>query len=169
MTVSNGTISKDAIVIERTFKATVDFVWQLWTQPELFKKWYGPAGFTVPVAEMDVRVGGKRLICMETPDGSRKIWTTGEYTEVVLNKRLVYTESMADEYGNVVLPSAHGMNDEQYPATTTITVQLEDLGRHAKMVMTHTGLPANRQGANEGWEQAFAKLTDYIEAVLSGK
>ena len=60
-----------------------------------FQKLVRPKGFTVPVAEMDVRVGGKRLICMEmkTPDGSMKMWTTGEYTEIVPNQRLVYTES----------------------------------------------------------------------------
>jgi uncharacterized protein YndB with AHSA1/START domain len=67
----------------------------MWTQPEHFKKWYGPKGFTVPVAEMDVRVGGKRLVCMEmrTPDRSMKMWFTGEYSEVVPNERLVYTDS----------------------------------------------------------------------------
>ena len=58
---SDSAITKDSIVIERTFDAPVDLIWQMWTQPEHFKKWYGPKGFTVPVAEMDVRIGGKRL------------------------------------------------------------------------------------------------------------
>src|SRR5258707_1361744 len=97
---SDSTISKDAVVIERTFDAPIDLIWQLWTQPEHFKQWYGPKGFTVPVAKMDVRIGGKRLVCMEAPNGSMKMWFTGEYTEIVPNQRLVYTESMADENGN---------------------------------------------------------------------
>jgi uncharacterized protein YndB with AHSA1/START domain len=58
---------------------------------------------------MELRVGGKRLICMASPDGSMKMWTTGKYTEIVPKTRLVYTESMADEHGNVVSPSAMGM------------------------------------------------------------
>ncbi|MES0361969.1 MAG: SRPBCC domain-containing protein [Anaerolineales bacterium] len=154
---TNSTVSEDAVVIERTFDAPVDLIWQMWTQPEHFKNWYGPKGFTVPVADMDMRVGGKRLICMASPDGSMKMWTTGEYTEIVPNERLVYTESQADENGNVVSPSAMGMPDG-YPATTEVTMLLEDLGGRTKMVMTHAGVPSD-SGANAGWEQAFDKLT----------
>ncbi|MFC1923065.1 SRPBCC domain-containing protein [Chloroflexota bacterium] len=154
---TNSTGSEDAVVIERTFDAPVDLIWQMWTQPEHFKNWYGPNGFTVPVADMDIRVGGKRLICMASLDGSMKMWTTGEYTEIVPNERLVYTESQADENGNVVSPSAMGMPDG-YPTTTEVTVLLEDLGGRTKMVMTHAGVPSD-SGANAGWEQAFDKLT----------
>ena len=162
---SNSTISKDAVVMERIFDAPVELIWQMWTQPEHFKKWYGPRGFTVPVAQMDVRVGGKRLVCMEMqkPDGSMKMWTTGEYIEVIPNQRLVYTESMADENGNVVTRS-----ENDYPITTEVTVLLEDLGKRTKMVMTHAGVPVDT-GANAGWEQAFDKLADYIETALNKK
>ncbi len=162
---SDSTISTDAIVIERTFDAPVDLIWRLWTQSEHFKSWYGPQGFTVPVAELDVRVGGKRLVCMEAPDGSMKMWTTGEHTEVITNERLSYTESMADENGNVVAPPSDGHG---HPGTTRVTVQLEDLGGRTKMVVTHAGLPANSPGAT-GWEQAFAKMVDHIETVLDLK
>jgi uncharacterized protein YndB with AHSA1/START domain len=153
----DNTFTKDAVVIERTFDAPVALIWQMWTDPEYFKKWYGPKGFTVPVADMDMRVGGKRLVCMEmqTPDGSMKMWTTGEYTEIVPKERLVYTESPADENGNVVSPSAMGMPDG-YPSTTGRT----------KMIMTHAGVPAD-SGAGGGWEQAFDKLADHIETVLN--
>ena len=164
---SDSTISKDAVVIERTFDASVDLIWKMWTQAEHFKNWYGPQGVTVPVAKMDVRVGGKRLVCMEmqTPDRSMKMWFTGEYREVALNKRLVYTDSMADENGNLVSPSTMGM-PEGHPATTEVTVLLEDLGGRTKMVMTHAGIPADSGGAG-GWEQAFAKMTDYIKTIPS--
>jgi uncharacterized protein YndB with AHSA1/START domain len=164
---SDSTSSKDGIVIERIFDAPVDLTWQMWTDPEHFKNWYGPKGFTVPVAEMDVRVGGKHLICMASPDGSMKMWTTGEYTEVALNERLVYTDSPADENGNVVSPSAMGMPDG-YPSMTEVTVFLEDLGGRTKMVMTHAGVPVD-SGAGGGWEQAFDKLTKHIETVLNDK
>ncbi len=166
---SDSPNTKDAVVIERTFDAPIDLIWQMWTDPEHFKNWYGPKGFTVPVAEMDVRVGGKRLVCMEmqNPDGSMKMWTTGEYTKIVPNERLVYTESPADENGNVVSPAAMGM-PEGYPATTEVTVLLRDLGGRTKMVMTHAGVPAG-SGANAGWEQAFDKLVDHIKTILKDK
>jgi uncharacterized protein YndB with AHSA1/START domain len=166
---SKSTHSEDAVVIERTFDAPADLIWQMWTDPEHFKNWYGPQGFTVPVAKMDVRVGGKRLVCMEmqTPDGSMKMWTTGEYTEIFPIERLAYTESASDENGNVVSPSAMGM-PEGYPATTEVTVILEELGGRTKMVMTHAGVPAS-SGAGGGWNQAFDKLADHIETFLNDK
>ena len=164
---SDSTVSKEKIVIERVFDAPVDLIWQMWTQPEHFKNWYGPQGFSMPVAEMDVRVGGKHLFCMEmqTPEGSMKMWSTGEYIEVLPNERLIYTDSPADENGNVVSPSAYGMEGE-YPAMTVVTVLLEDLGGRTKMVMTHTGVAG---GAKDGWEQAFAKMAAHIETVLNGR
>ncbi len=162
---SERTTSKEAVVIERTFDASTGLIWKMWTDPEHFKKWYGPNGFSVPVAEMDLRVGGKRLICMESPDGSMKMWTTGEYVEIIPNQRLVYTESMADEHGNVLPPSTMGMPDG-HPATTEITVVLEDLGGRTKMVMTHAGIPAGSPGAS-GWNQAFDKLANYVSTALT--
>jgi uncharacterized protein YndB with AHSA1/START domain len=164
---SENTMTKDAVVIERTFDASVNLIWQMWTDPEHFKKWYGPQGFTIPVAEMDLRVGGKRLICMVSPDGSMKMWTTGEYVEIVPKERVVYTESPADENGNVVSPTAMGM-PEGYPTTTKVTVLLEEIDGRTKMVMTHAGVPAD-SGAGDGWEQAFDKLADHIDTVRNNK
>ena len=160
---SNSTISEDAVVVERTLDAAVDLIWQMWTDPEHFKRWYGPMGFSVPVAEMDVRVGGKRLVCMTSPDGSMKMWTTGEFTEIVPNERLAYTESPSDENGNALPPSAMGM-PEGYPAVTEVIVVLEDLGGSTKMVMTHAGVPAS-SGAGGGWSQAFDKMAELIASL----
>jgi uncharacterized protein YndB with AHSA1/START domain len=112
-------------------------------------------------------VGGKRLICMASPDGSMKMWTTGEYLEIVPNERLVYTDSPADENGNVVSPAAIGM-PEGYPPMTEVTVILENLDGRTKMVMTHAGIPADSGGAG-GWAQAFEKLADHIEAVFDNE
>jgi hypothetical protein len=54
---------------------------------------------------------------------------------------------------------------EGYPTMTEVTVLLEDLGGRTKMVMTHTGVPADSTGAS-GWNQAFDKLADHIASVL---
>jgi uncharacterized protein YndB with AHSA1/START domain len=163
---NNTTISKDAIVIERVFDAPVDLIWQMWTQPEHFKNWYGPAGFSVQVIEMDVQVGGKHLFCMErqTPDGSMKMWLTGEYTDVVPNKRLVYTDSPSDAQGNLLPPSEYGMDT---PLITEVRVLLEDLNGRTRMVMTHAGVSGD-DGAAAGWEQALNKLAEYAGTAGSG-
>ena len=153
--------SHDAVVIERSFDAPVDLVWQMWTDPEHLAAWYGPAGATIPVARMDVRVGGTRLVCMEmqTPDGPMRMWFTGEYLEVVENERLVYTESMSDEHGNVSPSSA---TDLGHPMTTEVRVRLEYVDGRTKMVMTHIGVPDDSPGA-AGWAMAFDKLAAHVE------
>jgi len=156
--------SRDAVVIERSFDAPVGLMWQMWTDPEHFKAWYGPDGATIPVAKMDLRVGGTRLVCMEmqTPAGPMHMWFTGEYREVVENKRLVYTESMSDENGNVLSASDTGM-PAGHPTTTEVRVEFEDLGGRTKIVMTHAGIPAGSPGA-AGWAMALAKLAAHLEA-----
>jgi len=155
--------SQDAVTIARIFDAPVGLIWQMWTHPEHFAAWYGPAGATIPVAKMDVRVGGTRLVCMEvtTPNGPMQMWFTGEYREIIENKRLVYTESMSNENGDILAPSDMGM-PPGHPTTTEVRVDLEDLGGRTKMVMTHVGIPADSPGAI-GWAMAIDKLAAYID------
>ena len=157
------TVSPNAVVIERVFDAPAKLVWKMWTEAEHFAAWYGPTGVTIPVAKMDARVGGSRLVCMEmqTPNGPMQMWFTGEYREVVEHRRLVYTESMSDEHGNIVVPSEMGMPAD-HPITTEITVELDDLGDRTKMVLTHAGIPADSPGAM-GWNMAFDTLDAYLE------
>ena len=154
--------TQDAVVIERTFDAPVNLVWQMWTVPEHFQAWYGPDGASIPIAKMDVRVGGRRLVCMEmpSPQGAMQMWFTGEYREVVENERLVYTESMSDENGNVASASDMGM-PEGHPTTTEVRVELEAVDGRTKMVMTHAGIPADSPGA-AGWAMAFDKLAAHL-------
>ncbi|MGW7824680.1 SRPBCC family protein [Streptomyces puniciscabiei] len=161
---TDDSASREALVIERTFDAPRDLIWQMWTEPEHFKAWYGPDGANVPLVKMDVRVGGTRLVCMEvqTPDGAMRMWFAGEYREVIENERLVYTESMADEQGNVLSPSEMGL-PEKHPTTTEVIVELEDAGGRTRTVMTHAGVPTNSPGA-AGWAMAFGKLAAHIEA-----
>jgi len=156
---ANAHDAHDALVIERIFDAPVDLVWQMWTDPDHFKAWYGPEGASIPVAKMDVRAGGKRLIAMEmrSPSGPMQMWFTGEFREVVENERLVYTESMSDEDGNVSTADMAG----QHPTTTEVRVDFEDIGARTKMVLTHVGIASDSPGA-VGWTMAIDKLAAHV-------
>ena len=162
---SDNTVSTDSVVIERTLNAPIELVWQLWTKSEHFASWYGPQGATIPVAEMDVQVGGKRLICMQmqTPNGEMKMWMAGEYREIEPHGRLVYTESMSDENGNILSPEAMGM-PEGSPMVTEVTVLLETVAAGTRMVMTHAGVPAGSPG-EAGWNMALDKMADYVATL----
>lgn len=148
--------------IERTFEATIETVWAMWTDPALFAKWYGPNGMTIPTSEMDVRLGGKRKICMQMvmPERTMTMWFVGEYKEVSAPTRLVYTESMADEDGNIISPQDMGM-PEGHPEVTEVIVELKELDGKTTMKMTHIGVPGESQGAG-GWQQAIEKMSTLI-------
>jgi uncharacterized protein YndB with AHSA1/START domain len=156
--------SKHAVVIEHRFDAPVELIWQMWTDPDHFRVWYGPEGASIPTAKMDVRVGGSRLVCMEvqTPNGPMQMWFVGEYLDVVENQRLVYTESMSDENGVVKSPADMGM-PEGHPTTTEVRVEMDAVGDGTRMVLTHTGIPEDSPGA-AGWRMAIGKLTNYVKA-----
>ena len=153
--------AQDPLVMERSFDAPVSLVWQLCTEPEHFKAWYGPEGATIAVAEMDVRVGGARLVCMEieTPAGQMIMCFTGEYRDVVVNERLAYTESLADEKGN---PMAAPGGGGEHPAKTLVTVIFTESAGRTSIVLTHEGIPADSPGAT-GWAMALDKLSGYVD------
>ena len=91
-----------------------------------------------------------------------QMWFTGEYREVVENRRLVYTESMSDEHGNVAArPEMTG----GHSVATEVRVELEDIGGRTKMVMTHGGIPADSPGA-AGWTMALDKLATHVTTIV---
>ncbi|MDJ0917033.1 MAG: SRPBCC domain-containing protein [Woeseiaceae bacterium] len=152
----------DWVRIERDFEAPIETIWNMWTQSDLFQKWYGPNGMEIPVAEMDVVEGGQRKICMkmEMPDKTMTMWFIGEYKEVSPPNRLVYTESMCDEEGNILAPQSMGM-PAGHPETTEIIVELSETSGKTTMKMTHVGVPADSRGAG-GWAQAIEKMAKLV-------
>lgn len=156
--------SDDWVKLQREIDAPIETVWRMWTDPTLFMKWYGPTGFTVPVAEMDVVVGGTRKICMQmqTPQRTMTMWFTGVYKEVTAPYRLCYTESMCDAEGNVLSPESMGM-PQGSPDVTEVIVDLEEKGGKTVMTLTHIGVPAGTAGEG-GWRQALDKLVTKLGA-----
>ncbi|MEO1079084.1 MAG: SRPBCC domain-containing protein [Pseudomonadota bacterium] len=153
--------------IEREFDAPIDLVWKMWTDPELFKQWYGPAGMSVPSAKMDVFVGGTRQVCMsmQSPERKMEMWFTGVYEEVSPPNRLVYTESMCDETGTLISPQSMGMPDD-FPDITEVVVELTESYDTTRMVMVHVGVVEGTAGAG-GWSQAFDKLDALSQSLAS--
>ncbi|MEO0485890.1 MAG: SRPBCC domain-containing protein [Pseudomonadota bacterium] len=155
---------QDWVKITRSFEAPIADVWRMWTDAELFKSWYGPMGMSVPVAEMDVTVGGLRKISMQmvTPERTMTMWFTGVYKEVSAPNRLVYTESMCDEDGTLIPPQAMGM-PEGHPDITEVIVELREVDGQTEMTMVHVGVPTGTAGEG-GWQQAIDKLAAALAA-----
>jgi uncharacterized protein YndB with AHSA1/START domain len=149
------------LVITRTFDAPRELVWKYWTEPERAMKWWGPKGYTCPSAEMDVRVGGKYLLAMRSPEG-KDYWSTGTYKEVAEPYHLTMSDSFSDEKGNVVPASFYGMPGE-FPMELWVFVSFEEHGGKATMTLVHSGMPQGEtKDAESGWNQSFDKLADAI-------
>jgi len=151
------------LVITRIFDAPRELVWKAWTDPERTKKWWGPAGFTSPVCEIDLHVGGRYLNSMRSPEG-QDFWSTGTYLEILMPERLVMTDSFADAEGNVVPATYYGLSAD-FPMELQVTVTFEELDGRTKMTLKHTGIPAGemREQTEAGWNESFDKLAEYLK------
>lgn len=155
------------LVITRLFDAPRELVWKAWTEPERTMQWWGPKNFTAPVSRIDLRVGGTYLNCMRGagPDGViRDYWSTGVYREIVPLRKIVCTDSFADETGNVVPASHYGMSDD-FPVEMLVTVSFEEQGGKTKLTLRHAGIPAGqmRELTEAGWSESFDKLADVLK------
>jgi uncharacterized protein YndB with AHSA1/START domain len=156
----------DEVIVIRTFDAPRDLVWKAWTQPERFKRWWGPKDFTTPVAKMDVRVGGEFLGCMRSSDG-HDYWSKGVYREIVRPERLVMTDSFADEEGHTVPASYYSMGDD-WPLEMLVSVTLEERDGKTKLTLKHSGIEGftdtDLENMRQGWNESFDKLDDALES-----
>jgi len=147
---------------ERTFDASSDKVWRVWTEEESIKRWWGPKGYTAPSIRNDLRVGGAYLWEMESPKGERS-WNTGIYKEVVPDKRIVSTLSFADETGQA-LPGAKVRVPGRWPNAITVTVDFSEASGKTKVIVTEAGLPLFVAiVARIAWNQQFDKIQELLQ------
>ena len=87
------------LLVTRLFDAPPSMVYQAWSRPELFQRWWMPrsaSGISLLSCDMDVRTGGKYRLEFGT-GGSDSMAFYGEYLEVVPNERIVWTNDEGEE------------------------------------------------------------------------
>ena len=150
------------ITIKRTFNLPLTTIWKAWTEPESFKKWWGPEGYTCPYCKIDFNVGGKYLNSMKGPDG-KEIWSTGTYSEIVPREKIVYTDSFADSNGKIVPASFYNMAGE-WDLELVVTVTFEEVNGKTNMTLRHAGLPVEiSDDCIKGWQSSFDKLEKNVK------
>ena len=153
---------KELIVI-RAFSAPKNLVWKAWTDPKQVVKWWGPKDYTSPACVIDLRVGGKYQFCMRSPQG-KYFWSTGVYREIVEKERIVYTDSFADEKGNIV-PATHYDLSPDIPLEMTVTVTFDEHDNTTSMILKHADLPSGTMSelTGQGWNESFDKLAESLK------
>ncbi len=144
------TATQSELVITRVFDAPRDLVWKAWTEPERIKQWSAPKGFTIPVAEGELRPGGAWKSCMRKPDGT-DLWLAGVYREIDEPKRLVFTHAWLDENGK---PGPE----------TLVTVTLVERAGKTEMEFRQSGFDSieSRDGHAGGWNECFDRLEEFL-------
>ena len=152
------TTEDEELVIERVFDASRELVWRAWTDPVCIMRWWGPEGFTAPVAKIELRVGGRYLFCMRSPEGN-DFWSTGVYSKIAEGELLVFTDSFSDAMGNVVPASYYDMG-EGWPLELPVTVTFEEQDGTTKMTVRESGIPSGemREMTGAGWNESFDKM-----------
>jgi uncharacterized protein YndB with AHSA1/START domain len=86
--------------IERTFDASAERVFDAWTSEEVLRRWFHSVrGWETPIAEVDLRVGGRIRLAMREPDGTEHAMG-GEYMLIDRPHRLAMTWSFDELPGN---------------------------------------------------------------------
>lgn len=144
--------SERELVVTRTFDAPARIVFEAWTTPELFKRWWAPKSMGVPLlsCEMDVRVGGGYRIAFGHDAANAAVFF-GKYLEVIPNARIVWT------------------NDESEDAAVT-TITFEENSGKTLLVLrelypSKQALDASVEGMEGGMPEQFAQLDELLVAM----
>ena len=143
------------VVVTRTFDAPARLVFEAWSRPELFKKWWVPRsmGMTLRSCEMDVRTGGGyRLVFGDDPASTMAFF--GKYLEVVPNERIVWT------------------NEESGDAASVTTVTFEERDGKTLLVLrevypTKEALDAAGTGAQDAMGETFGQLDELLAELVA--
>ena len=137
------------IIVTRTFDAPARLVFEAWTTPELFKRWWAPRslGMHLRSVDLDVRTGGTyRMEFGEDPASSMAFF--GNYVEVVPNAKIVWTNDEGGEEGSLT------------------TVTFKEQGGKTLLTMTEAYPSKDALEANAGAEGAMPEQFDQLEELL---
>jgi uncharacterized protein YndB with AHSA1/START domain len=137
------------VVVTRTFNAPARILFEAWTKPELFKRWWVPksVGASLLSCEMDVRTGGKYRLVFGS-DAAPPMEFFGKYIEVIPNARIVWTNDEGDEGGPVT------------------TVTFEEKGGKTLLVMRDLYPSKEALAAGSGAENGMPEAFDQLDELL---
>ncbi|MCG8408014.1 MAG: SRPBCC family protein [Phycisphaerales bacterium] len=140
-----------SIRIVRTFDAPVKLVWRAHTEPELVKQWMtGPPDHSLPVCEIDFRVGGKARYVWKNPQF--EMGMTAEFKEIVEHERIVHTEVF-----------------DGWPegSTTVTTTFVESKGRTTATVeIEYQSQEVRDQAMQPGFKEGFEASYETLDKLL---
>ena len=153
---------KRDVVVTRIFDAPVEVVWRAWSDPGYVREWWGPVGFTCPLAAMDFREGGRSLVCMRAPQefGGQDMYNTWTYAKILPMQRIEYILQFTDKDGTAFDPAEIGL-PAGIPKEVRTVNTFKDLGNcTTEMTITEYGYTSDQAHdlSEAGLEQCLDKL-----------
>jgi len=147
------------LILKRTLNATPERAFHAWTTAEHIQQWMRPEpGMEIPLASMDLRVGGKFRIQMKKPDGEF-FTAVGVFREVKPPERLVYTWDWEKDGSGAEFGEAEGK-------PSLITVEFLKRGERTELVLTHSRFASveSRDNHAHGWSRGVESFAKFVEA-----
>ena len=154
------------VVVTRVFAAPVAQVWKAWSEPEMVMQWWGPTGFTSPMAKMDFREGGTSLVCMRAPKefGGQDTYNTWTYRKIDPNKLIEFILNFTDKDGKKLDPAAMGM-PPGIPKDVRHVITFKAVGdSQTEMTVTEYGYTSDQAHdlSKAGLEQCLDKMAESL-------
>ena len=148
------------VAVTRTFDVPVDQVWKAWVDPEYVMQWWGPDGFTSPLARIDFREGGTSLVSMRSPEG-QDLYNTWTYGRIVAHQRIEFVLRFTDQAGKPLDPHALGMPPGIPEAVPHVVTFAAVDGSTTEMTVTEYGYASEQvaEVSRMGLEQSLDKMT----------
>ena len=164
---------KELFVINRSFDAPVETLFEVWTDPKHVTRWSPPAGFVMEFIKVDIRPGGEGFYRMSMPDGTHSMYGRTKYLEITRPNRIVYTQQFSDADGKAARHPMAPTWPETMRTTVLLTPEGPDQTRVTltwEVVGDATAAEMNtfikgRSGMTGGWTGSFDKLEDYLAAI----
>ena len=155
------------MAVNRVIDAPVDQVWKAWSDSNYVKQWWGPTGFTCPVAEMDFREGGTSLVCMRAPEefGGMNMYNTWTYRKIVPMEQIEFIQNFADQNGNQVDPAELGI-PPGVPHDVPHVITFKALnGNQTELTVTEFGYTSDQAHdiSKVGMEQCLDKMAASLD------
>jgi uncharacterized protein YndB with AHSA1/START domain len=148
------TPSDREIRVTRTFDAPVELVFDAHTKPDLVKRWLlGPDGWSMPVCEIDLRVGGRYHYLWHNDADGREFGVQGEFHEIAAPNRLVHSERMDGFPGQAFVTTTFDAAGAQTRFSITIRFESQELRDGAL-----------ESGMTGGMETSYNRLQEFINA-----
>lgn len=152
--------------LTRTFEAPASAVYAAWTDPQLLMRWWGPDGFTCPLADLDVCVGGTSFVCMRAPAewGGLDMFNTWTYAVVEPARRLEFMLRFADKERRVISPQSLGVPAGVPPEVPHVLTFADVEERRSILSITEVGYTSTDalEASKRGLEQTLDKLAKVL-------